>query len=147
MKIVLCGSISFIEQMEEIAKRLTDFGHEVKYPMTTVAGNEDDELTAKEFARIKKKNSQDTQWVINQTGINIMTHFRKIDWGEAILVVNVSKNGVENYIGGNTLMEMGLAFWLEKKIYLLYPIPDMAYSSEIRGVKPIILNGSIEEIG
>ena len=56
------------------------------------------------------------------------------------------KNGVKGYIGGNTLMEMGLAFYLKKKIYLLNEVPELPYKEEILGVKPIILNGDLSKI-
>jgi len=43
-------------------------------------------------------------------------------------------------------MEMGLAFYLKKKIYLLNEVPELPYKEEILGVKPIILNGDLSKI-
>ncbi|MFQ5770208.1 MAG: hypothetical protein ACE5HX_06710, partial [bacterium] len=48
-------------------------------------------------------------------------HFEKIKKSDAILVVNPDKDGKKNYIGGNTLLEMGLAFFLNKKIHSKKP--------------------------
>uniref|UniRef100_A0A7C4XVJ2 Uncharacterized protein n=1 Tax=candidate division WWE3 bacterium TaxID=2053526 RepID=A0A7C4XVJ2_UNCKA len=62
---------------------------------------------------------------------------------ECILVVNHTKNNIENYIGGNTLLEMGFAFVNKKPIFLLNPIPELNYSPEIIGMKPAILNGDL----
>ena len=62
------------------------------------------------------------------------------------LVLNYDKNGVKNYIGGNTLMEMGLAFFLKKKIYLLNQIPKLSYKEEVLGMRPIILGGDFSKI-
>lgn len=66
---------------------------------------------------------------------------------DALLVLNYDKNGIKNYIGGNTLMEIGFAHVLNQKIYLLNPIPDIPYyKSEIEAVKPIILNGDLGQL-
>ena len=66
---------------------------------------------------------------------------------DAILVLNYDKKGIKNYIGGNTLMEIGFAHILNKKIFLLNPIPDIDfYKSEIEATKPIILNGNLSNL-
>ncbi len=62
------------------------------------------------------------------------------------MVCNYPKNDIDGYIGANTLIEMGLAFYLEKPIYLLNPIPEISYKEEILGMKPIVLNGDLEKI-
>lgn len=74
-------------------------------------------------------------------------HFDKIDEGDAILVVNEEKRGVKNYIGGNVLMEMALAFHDKKPIFLLNGLPqDSAFEEEIKGMQPILLNGKAEDV-
>ncbi|MCX6794136.1 MAG: nucleoside 2-deoxyribosyltransferase [Candidatus Gottesmanbacteria bacterium] len=73
----------------------------------------------------------------------IREHFRKIEQSDAILILNYEKKGVPGYVGGNTFLEMGYAFGLGKKIYLLYPVPDMDYSVEMHAMKPIVLNGDL----
>lgn len=66
---------------------------------------------------------------------------------DAILVMNLDKNGIKNYIGGNTLMEIGFAHVLGQKIFLFNPIPDIPfYRSEIEAVKPIIIEGDLSSI-
>mgnify|MGYP001590224124 CR=1 FL=1 len=47
----------------------------------------------------------------------IRDHFKKIDWCDAALIANHEKRGVEGYIGGNTLIEIGIAFYTHKPIY------------------------------
>ncbi len=60
----------------------------------------------------------------------------------AVLVMNLDKHGVRNYIGGNTLMEIGFAHVLNQKIFLYNPIPEIPYyKSEIEAVRPIVING------
>ena len=73
-------------------------------------------------------------------------YFGKIGESNAILVLNLDKNGVKGYVGGSTFLEMGFAHVLWKKIFLLNEIPDMNYTDEIRAMKPIVLNGKLEEI-
>lgn len=50
---------------------------------------------------------------------------------EAVLVVNVSRPGAENYVGPNALAEIGVAFALDRKVFLLYGMPA-SYADELR---------------
>ena len=68
---------------------------------------------------------------------------RKIEKCDAILVLNYDKKGIVNYIGGNTFLEIGLAFWLGKKIFLLHPIPEMDYKAEMHAMQPVVLQGDL----
>jgi len=62
-------------------------------------------------------------------------------------VLNYDKKGVKGYVGGNTLMEIGVAFFLSKPIYLLNDIPeDVSYAEEILGMMPIVINGDLAKI-
>ena len=75
--------------------------------------------------------------------------FNSIVENDAILVLNYDRNGIKNYIGGATLMEIGIAQALDKKIFLLYPPPDikdLRYGLEVQLAKPIILNGNLDKI-
>jgi hypothetical protein len=63
-----------------------------------------------------------------------------------VLILNYSKKEIANYIGANTLIEMGLAFYLHKKIFLLNPIPEISYKEEILAMKPIVINGDLNKI-
>ena len=72
----------------------------------------------------------------------IRKYYDKIKGSDAILVLNLNKNGVENYIGGNTFLEIGFTHVLHKKIYLYHEIPQLPYSDEIRAMQPFILNES-----
>lgn len=73
-------------------------------------------------------------------------HFDEVVWSDVILVCNYDKNGVANYIGANTLLEMGLAFHLNKPIYLLSSIPEISYKEEILGMWPIVIDGDLKKI-
>jgi len=73
-------------------------------------------------------------------------HFAKVDTSEAVLVVNEDKNGIKNYIGGNTLIEVAYAYSQGLDIFLLNPVPEVGYADEIKGMHPIILDGDISKI-
>lgn len=71
-------------------------------------------------------------------------HFDKIEKGNAILVLNYEKHGTPNYVGGNVLMEMSLAFYLHQPIFLLNEIPqESTFLEEIIGLSPIVLHGKV----
>lgn len=73
-------------------------------------------------------------------------HFAKIDTSDAILVVNGEKNGVANYIGGNTLMEMTYAYAHGLEVFVLGDVPDVSFRDEIRGLQPILLRGELDAL-
>jgi len=74
-------------------------------------------------------------------------HFKLIAKSDAILVVNDTKNNIRGYIGGNTLMEMGLAFYLKKPIFLLNPISKKSpFYEEVMGMFPKILDNDLSKI-
>jgi len=76
----------------------------------------------------------------------IREYYREIGDSDSILVINENINGVKNYIGGNSFLEMGFAHVLNKKIFLLNPIPEIGYKDEILAMQPIILEGDLSQI-
>lgn len=114
-------------------------GHEVKLPPSEILDETGKKIPVKEYYDIRKSTATTTGWIWEWKGEAIRIHFEKIEWCEAILVLNYTKNGIENYIGANTLIEIGLAFHLRKKIFLLHPIPKMQYSEEILAMKPTVI--------
>jgi hypothetical protein len=74
-------------------------------------------------------------------------HFDEVAKADAILVLNFEKNGKQNYIGANVLMEMALAFHLKKPIFILNEMPtDSAFEEELYGMMPVILHGKAEDL-
>jgi hypothetical protein len=74
-------------------------------------------------------------------------HFDRVEQGDVCLVVNDDKNGVKNYIGGNVLMEMTLAYRKHLPIVILNEIPeDVSYAEEIIGMAPIVLHGDLASL-
>ena len=71
-------------------------------------------------------------------------HMELIRQADAVLIANYTKGGAVNYIGGNTYLEMGIAHFFEKPIYLLNPAPDQAYiNDELQSMDLIVLNGDL----
>jgi hypothetical protein len=139
MKITICGSIKFAPQLVKIHGRLKEMGHEplMHEDMFGLADG-----TAKQLKeRIKE-------------GAEVKRKFGFIKWwhdciksGDAILVCNFDKNGIKNYIGGNTLMEIGFAHVNDKKVFLLNPIPEeVPYVDEIRAMVDFVLDGDLNKI-
>jgi hypothetical protein len=136
MKIGVVGSMQYTEQMMEIRDRLIETGHQAFMSNFTVSfvGKTDRE---KEKIKIRQKQNIDV----------IRDFWLKMQGADAILVVNPDKHGIKNYIGGNTLMEIGFAHVLGQKIFLMNPIPEIPYyKTEIEAVKPVILNGDLTKI-
>lgn len=74
----------------------------------------------------------------------IREFWRLMQGADAVIVINLDKNGIKNYIGGNTLMEIGFTHVLNQKIFLLNPILDIPYyKTEIEAVNQTILNGDL----
>lgn len=153
MKITLCGSIGFYKEMESARDGLVKHGHQVKIPELALEVPEKFGGGKKVYfgQYIEQNGGIDAFlagheiWNLKENAIK--DHYQKIDWYDAILVVNHDKRGIQGYVGGNTLIEIGVAFYLKKKIYVLNPVSsDLSYKQEIMGMKPTLLNGNLELI-
>lgn len=137
MKIAICSSMVFTEKMLDIQRQLKEMGHEAFVSIFADAyiGKTEQE---KERITIYHKNEKDA----------IREFWNIIKTCDAILVLNYTRRGIENYIGGNTFLEMGFAHVLRKRIYLMNPIPDVRlYQSEIEAMRPEILHGDLARVG
>ena len=137
MKITICGSMHFAKEMVEVQKALEEMGHEAFIPSDTHDCIEKPELNSD----MEHCTSQD---------IDIDKEcFNNIEKSDAIIVLNHPKKGIDGYIGGATLMEIGVARHLDKKIFLLHNIPseeELGYAFEIKLTNPTILNGDLGKI-
>jgi len=153
MKVTVCGSIAFYTEMERVRETLEQLGYEVKIPELdkeapgTFGGGK-----KVYFGKYVEENGGvdafppgHAIWDLKENAI--LDHFRKIDWCDAILITNYDKRGIEGYVGGNTLIEIGIAYYLKKPIYVLNPISsDLSYKVEILAMRPIILDGDVRNI-
>lgn len=145
MKITICGSIAFFEEMLKIKKELESLGHEVKLPPTEIKDQNNNLISVKEYYELRKTETDPKSWVWDRKEEAIRIHFNKVEWSDAILITNFEKNNIKGYVGANTFLEMGIAFHLNKKIFLLNQIPEQDSKEEILGMKPIVLE-SLKQI-
>ena len=119
--VVLCGSMKFKDDIINIGKKLEDMGFSVLLPVECINGEPKEIASRAHFNRII---SEDT---------------------DAILVVNQTKNDLDNYIGPNTFAEIAFAFFHNKKIFLLNDIYE-PFRDELEGWKAIALNSKLDDI-
>lgn len=139
MKITLCGSSTFKEDMVYYKKRLNGMRHEaILHPHyeAFVKGEKQDlwKRVLKEHAAVKKEQNY------------IMWYYNAIKNSDAILVINMDKKGQRFYIGGNTLMEIAFAYVNKKKIFLINPIPEISYKDELLAMEPKVIFCDLSEI-
>lgn len=135
MKICICCSLSFTDKVRKIAEELEKLGHEVLLPNGILL----DVIHKPDFDPVASKH--------NNGYDAIREHFDKIKDSDAILVCNFTKNDVENYIGANTFLEMGFAYYVGKPIFVFNPLPDYKYiNNEILSFRVKVLNGDFGKI-
>ena len=119
--IVLCGSMKVLSKIYEVQMLLQEMGYNVLLPKECIEG----------LPKV----------------IASRAHFDRIvdPQNEIILIVNEIKNGIENYIGPNTFAEIAMAFYFNKKIYVLNDIYE-PYRDELEGWNVVALKGNLEDI-
>lgn len=141
MKVYALGSTAFMHSMVKARDLLRDIGLDGwihrDYDLL-VQGKLPSQLvqcTAGERAAVKKQHDY------------LRSHYKHILESDAVLIVNETRHGIDNYIGGNVLIEMGQAYVNDKKIFFLYGMPtDVPYLDEILAIEPICLHGDIAAI-
>ncbi|MCL5430336.1 MAG: hypothetical protein M1504_02560 [Candidatus Marsarchaeota archaeon] len=136
MRIGIVSSMQNVDKMLEVRERLKAMGHDVF--MTEFY----EEMIGQSSERIEEIKQ------VHKNTIDVIRAFwKQMQNADAILVINLDKNGIKNYIGGNVLMEIGFAHVLNQKIFLWNPIPEIPhYKSEIETVKAIVINGDLSKI-
>ena len=119
--IVLCGSMKVKDKIVEYSKKLEEIGYNVLLPIECMQGLDKVIASRAHFDRISNPDNQ------------------------AILIVNVTKNGIENYIGPNSFAEIAFGFYFNKKVFLLNDIYE-PYKDEIIGWNIKCLNGDLSKI-
>jgi hypothetical protein len=62
-------------------------------------------------------------------------------------ILNYDKKWISGYIGASVLMEIGIAYYLGKKIFLTNPIDQSQwYALEVLLTNPIILDWNLSKI-
>lgn len=119
--IVLCGSMKVKDEIIRIKDILERNGWNVFLPKECMEGLPKVIASRKHFERIVNEDNP------------------------YILIVNATKNGIENYIGPNSFAEIAFAFFYNKKVYLLNDYYE-PYLDELEGWNIIPLKGNLDNI-
>ena len=119
--IVLCGSMKVKDKIIERAKELEDMGYNVLLPVECMQGLDKLIASRAHLDRVIDPNN------------------------EIILVINETKNGIENYVGANSFAEIAFAFYYKKRVYLLNDIYE-PYKDELVGWGVTPLKGDLSKI-
>lgn len=135
MKIFIICSKVFYEKIPPIKLELERMGHEVILPNSydnPGAEKESQEQGKEAHEEFKRRMFERSQEVAKEV--------------DAVLTLNFEKNGVENYIGGATFLELYDAFMLGNKIFLWNDIPEGILYDEIHGFSPKVINGNLSKV-
>lgn len=133
MKILIICSTSFYDCVKPIKEKLEKMGHHVTLPNSYDNPNQKNEKWNLGQAEYTKWKSE--MFELSREKIKIV---------DAVLVLNLDKNGKKNYIGGATFIEIYEAFINNKKIYLYNDVPQEIFYEEIVSFAPIIINSNVD---
>lgn len=140
--ITICSSAAFYRHVNEVADELEKRGYRTIVPQNATkmrAANNYDVASAKTWY----KNPED----FHKKRKYMDDHFKEVEKADAVLLVNDEKNGVKGYIGPNGLMEMALAYYLKKPIFILNDInKDHNVYEEVFGMGCVLLDGDLGKI-
>jgi hypothetical protein len=140
--ITICSSASFYKQVVAVQAVLQAMGFEVIIPLTAEKMKSSGDYDVSKY----KTWYGDPSDYHKKTAL-MQAHFDEVARGDITLICNYEKHGVPNYIGGNVLMEMTVAFYLKKPIYILNDIPEeSSFLEEIMGVGSIPLQGNLQAL-
>ena len=133
MKLLIHASLDFKQKMIEVKESIESVCNiEVLLPdLNRYQYIRDEEGDDKTFTAIKHR----------LTNENI----KNIENSSILLILNYTHRGIRNYIGGNSFLEMVVAYYLKMPVILVNPIPEgMPYTEEIKSMYPIIADGEKE---
>lgn len=137
LKIVICGSMVFREEMQAVKAELNRIGHWV------IFAPGDEEKPGVRLPPISEKASR-------KVALDVYSlYMGELLKADAILCYNKTKplGDMENYIGANSFLELGFAAALKKRIFFLFPVPKFPYlAEELEAMSPIVLNGDLKAI-
>ena len=131
--------MTFAKEMLKAKQTLEKLGHEVNVPLDTESHVKNPKLI--DDLESNYKHAQETQ-VMKKC-------FDLLAKSDAILVLNHTKNGIKGYVGTSSLMEVGLAYYLGKKMFLLNSLPKSAkyrWVHEVEIMQPVVINGDLSKI-
>ena len=135
MKIMILCSKHFYGRIPPIRDYLLKRGHEVKMPNSF-----DEPMKEEKIMGWGRKGH------IVWKGEMMKKDEENIRPQDAVLVLNLEKKGIPNYIGGATFLEVYMAWKLNKRIFFYNSLPRCSFTDELVGINPKILNGDLNKI-
>ncbi len=135
MNIFICCSKHFYDKIPPIKEQLEQQGHHITLPNSFDAPGKENEMKL-------RGEKQHAIWKKSM----LLLQEEKVKQNDALLVLNFEKNGVVNYIGGATFLEIFIAFRLGKKIFSYNPLPEGLLHDELNAMEPQIIFGNLRLI-
>lgn len=147
--VVICGSMIFLDKLNKIADDLKTKGFNVISPKLSdeeiKSGVKTFEDLVNEKGGVEKVPPTDKIWNIKTKAIK--DYLKHIEKSDIVLICNFTKGKEINRIGDNAYLEMAIAFYLKKKIYVLNGIPyNSSKCEEVVAMKPVFLNGDLSKL-
>lgn len=120
-RVVVCGSMSAIDQIEELAASFRSLGHDVVTPSRDERDDHWDDLALNEQLEAKR-------------GF-IDAYLDEIRAADIVVIANFDLNGVAGYVGANTLMEAAFARALDIPIFLFQEPGEQPAQLELLAVR------------
>ena len=125
--VCICGSMSFIDQMERLGVVLQTAGFKAITPVREERLIRWSEIDEDEAAVAKRR--------------FIDGYLEEIRESDALLIANYAKNGIEGYIGANSLMEAAFGYALGLPVVLLFDPGLQPCRLEVRSIMHSCLDG------
>ncbi len=130
--IAICGSMAFIDEMEQIALSLERLGCQALAPVREEHGLDWASLSRPEMISLK------TSYVD--------THLGKIRRADAVLIANFQKHGTDGYVGPNTLMEAAFAYAVGIPVIFLHDPYGQANGLECMSISRGCVDGDVARV-
>lgn len=131
--------MTFTDKILETKKNLEERGFEVLIPLETEELAKD--INTIESFKVDLENGKETEI--------LKKNFDELAKADSILTLNFDKRGIKGYVGPSALIEMGLAYYLGKKLYLWQEIPhwdEVPWGYEVRLMQPQVIDGDLSKI-
>ncbi len=147
--IVICGSMIFLEKLDKVRDELKTKGYNVISPKLSKqevdSGAKTFEDLIDERGGMEKVDLKDKIWNIKTKAIK--DYLKYIEKADAVLICNFTKGKEINRIGDNAFLEMTVAFYLKKRVFVLNAPPyKSSKCEEVVAMKPTFLFGDLNKI-
>lgn len=130
--------MTFYRELVAIEQQLMKHGFIVNIPISAQTMKKNNDFEVSHFKGV---------FSYEERGKMIHSNFEKIATSDSILVVNNEKNGIQGYIGANVLMEIAIAYYFKKKIFVWNPIEEKAlYKEELLAFGAEFINKELTKI-